>query len=111
MSGGYMMYVIGREYIEVLARSVLYACHYTFISYNQRSVCAKMRFTVSFLLLVLGSVDWILYQLQTVEPTLEEEGCGHQCESLATAMSSGDVTESDRPKWNPKFVSSYLIAR
>ena len=106
-----MMYVIGREYIEVLARIVLYACHYTFISYNQRSMCAKMRFTVSLSLLILGSVDWILYQLDTVGAPFTEEGCVHQCESLATAMSSGDVTESDRPKWNPKFVSSYLIAR
>ena len=32
----------------------------------------------------------------------------HQCESLATAMSPGDVKESDRPKWNQKFVNSYL---
>ena len=37
MSDGYMMYVVDREYIEVVARSVLYACHSTFISYNQRS--------------------------------------------------------------------------
>ena len=41
IDGGYMMYVVDREYIEVVARSVLYACHSTFISYNQRSVCAR----------------------------------------------------------------------
>ena len=68
----------------------------------------KTRFTVSIALLLLGSVDWILYQLQTVEVIFGEEGCVRQCESLATAMSSGDVKESDRPKWNPKFVNSYL---
>ena len=36
-------------------------------------MCTKMRFTVSLSLLVLGSVDWILYQLDTVRATLEEE--------------------------------------
>ena len=32
-----------------------------------------MRFTVSLSLLVLGSVDWILYQLDTVGATFTEE--------------------------------------
>ena len=75
----------------------------------------EMRFTVSLSLLILGSVDWILYQLQIVKPSFRGEGCGHQCESFAS-MSSSDVKESDRPKWNakqegiPRFLLDSLLS-
>ena len=87
MSDGYMMYVVDRECIEVIARSVLCACHCTFIYLIIREVCArKMRFTVSLSLLVLCSVDWILYQLDTVTATFEEEEV--VCTSVAIPCNS-----------------------
>ena len=46
----------------------------TAVLITREEVCVKtMGFPVSLLLLVLGSVGWILYQLQTAEPSLKEE--------------------------------------
>ena len=75
-AGGYIMHPPLPVTVTGIVRIRLCPCHCTFIYPIIREVCVKtMRFTVSFSLLVLGSVYWILYQLDTVRATFKEERC------------------------------------